>query len=213
VKDYTEADWKRYVSAYYELIEKVDNHLGRILDALEARGLRERTLVVYTSDHGDMAGSHGLPFKGPFMYDELLRVPFIVSWPDTLPQGVPCNELVSNIDVAPTLCAAGNIDWPERFVGRDLATLFKDPTTPWRDEIFAEYYAKQHWANPIRTVRTQRWKYNLYLDGGEELYDLSKRPLEVHNLAGAEECRAIQEDLSQRLLTWRRETEDPFLRA
>ncbi|MEW6237897.1 MAG: sulfatase-like hydrolase/transferase [Candidatus Omnitrophota bacterium] len=192
-------EWLRYRSYYLNLIEKVDSHIGIILDALEAKGQSEDTVAIYSSDHGDMAGAHRLPFKGPFMYDELLNVPLTLSYPQRFAQGGVSDSLVSLIDIVPTLCEMSGIAWPKPLPGISLCPLFSQPNQPLRKEIYAEYYGKQKWINPINTIRTKEWKYNLYLQGGEELYALDRDPGEIKNLAADSAYAPIKKKLADSL--------------
>jgi arylsulfatase A-like enzyme len=208
-------EWLRYRSYYLDLIEKVDGYLGAMLKALRRRADADDTVVVYSSDHGDMGGAHRLPFKGPFMDDELLQVPLVISWPRRFPNPVISDSMVSSIDLAPTLAVLAGIEWPQPLPGKDFTLLFDHPHELVRAEVFAEYYGKQHWVNPIRTIRTADWKYNLYVAPGrelaEELYSLRTDRGEVRNLAGQSTFAGPRADLRVRLLNWRRQTRDPLL--
>ena len=213
--DWGKEDWLRYRSYYLDLIERTDGYLGTILGALRRRSDAEDTIVVYTSDHGDMGGAHHLPFKGPFMYDELLRVPLLISYPRRFRAPVVSDSMVSNVDLAPTLAALSGIEWPRPLPGKDFSLLFDHPKAIIRTEIFAEYYGAGHWVNPIRTIRTAEWKYNLYVAPGREIaaemYDLKRDPGEVHNIANLPTYRNVRQSLAQNLLEWRRNTKDPLL--
>ncbi|MBI1388622.1 MAG: sulfatase-like hydrolase/transferase [bacterium] len=196
--------WLRYRSFYAGLIEEVDGHVGAILDALEAKGQRDDTVIVYSSDHGDLLGEHGLPFKGPCMYDELLNVPLSISYPRAMKRGpTECGAMTSLVDLAPSLAGAAGIEWPIAPPGVDLAALWRDPLGEIHDQIFAEYYGKQKWREPIRTIRTREYKYNVYLNGGEELYHLRTDPYETVNLANRTEYQSLIETLAKRLHAWR----------
>jgi arylsulfatase A-like enzyme len=182
---YKPEDWLRYRSYYLDLLEKTDACLGTVLDAVPAAP----SIVAYTSDHGDALGEHGLPFKGPFMYEELIRIPMIVKAPGRIRAGEH-SELTTQADL-PRLIA--------QLAG--LHGLLKPEMT--RDAVFLEYYAKQKWVNPIRTIRTRRYKLNWYDRGNRELYDLSKDPHEIHNLANDAAFASVRKDLEDRLNRWR----------
>jgi arylsulfatase A-like enzyme len=192
---YSVADWVRYRSYYCELVEKVDAALGTVLDALPEP---DTAVVAYTSDHGDALGEHGLPFKGPFMYEELIRIPLVIHAPGRLAGGRR-DDLVTQADLAPTLAALAAVPWPARVAGRNLS---RGPALG--DAVFLEYYAKQKWVNPIRTVRTRRWKLNWYDRGNQELYDLEADPHERHNRAADPAAQAIRSQLEARLDGWRK---------
>lgn len=169
------------------------------MEAIQSTGQAEKSIVVYTSDHGDMNGAHRLPFKGPFMYEELLTVPLVISYPPRFKKPVTTGALVSLVDLVPTLCTLAQVKWPARLSGKDLTPLFEDPAREINPAVFAEYYAKQRWVNPIRSVRTREWKYNRYVNGGEELYNLRIDPGELHNRAGDASNEEIRRKLTELL--------------
>jgi len=195
-RSYTPEDWVRYRSHYCELVEKVDACLGMVLDAAPDLG---STIVVCTSDHGDALGEHGLPFKGPFMYEEGISIPLLISAPGNgLGKGLRY-DLVTQADLLPTLAALAGVKAPASLFGIDLTRSRNE-----RPAVFLEYYAKQKWVNPIRTIRTRRWKLNWYDRGNQELYDLASDPYETRNRAGEAALSQIQSDLEKRLNAWRK---------
>jgi arylsulfatase A-like enzyme len=209
-RSYTANDWLRYIAFYNSLVEKVDQEIGRVLQAL--RSQLPNVLVVFSSDHGDLGGAHGLPFKGPAMYEELVRVPLIISWPGKIRPAVK-DELVSNIDVLPTLCELAGLRPPESIDGVSLQPLLtggRDTFKP-HEMIVSEYYGKQNWRVPIRMLRTNHWKYVRTLHYGEELYDLQHDPHELHNLATMGQQQETRKRLSERVERWMKQTQDPFL--
>ena len=200
--------WLRYRSLYGDLIGGVDACLGRILEVLDRRALWSQTCVVYTSDHGDLAGAHGLPFKGPCLYEELVRVPLLLAWEGVVPAGTRPSGLVSHLDLLPTLCAALGVAAAPACAGRNLLDLLAGG--PWRGELFFEYLAKQRWVCPIRGLRSGPWKLSQYLDGARELYHLGEDPHETVNLAGRAEHAAQVARLVARLEAWRLEAGDTW---
>jgi arylsulfatase A-like enzyme len=192
-RGFSREDWLRYRTYYLQLVEKVDAHLGTVLAAVREM---DSTVVVYTSDHGDALGERGLPYKGPFMYEEEIRIPLVVRAPG-LAAGER-DELVTQADVAPTLAGLCGVAWPKPVAGRNLAGSARP-----RDAVFLEYYAKQKWVNPIRTIRGRRWKLNWYDSGHQELYDLEADPHELRNLAGERGAAAVKAGLETRLNAWR----------
>jgi choline-sulfatase len=188
-------DWIRYRSYYCDLVEQIDGLLGQVLAAVPAF---ENTVVVYTADHGDALGEHGLPYKGPFMYEELIRIPLVIRAPGAWTRSQRRDDLVTQADLAPTLAALCRIEWPGAVSGADLS---RGPLP--RDAVFLEYYAKQKWVNPIRTVRTRGRKLNLYDRGNRELYDIAADPQESRNLAKAPEHAKQLSELERRLTAWR----------
>lgn len=171
--DFTPEQWKLYRSYYLDLVEKTDAQLGQVLDTIDL----DKTIILLTSDHGDQLGEHGLPFKGPFVYDECMRIPLLLSAPGRLRPGVR-TDLVSTVDLAPTLAEAAGLRWPSATDGQSILRPSR------RDAVFSDYYAKQKWVNPIRTIRTRDAKLNIYdQTGHREFYDLRKDPGEANNLA------------------------------
>lgn len=193
-REFSREDWLRYRSFYLELVEKVDAHLGTVLDAVDLDG----TTVAYTSDHGDTLGEHGLPYKGPFMYEPLIRIPLVIAAPGKLTPGRIREDLVTLADIAPTLASVAGVRWPGRVSGRDLTAPAPEPGA-----VLLEYYAKQKHVNPIRGIRTRDWKLSLYDRGNRELYDLREDSYELHNLAGVPAYARVEQDLEARLNAWR----------
>jgi len=164
---------------------------------LGAVGDPRSAIIVYSSDHGDATGEHGLPFKGPFMYEPEIRIPLVISAPGRwMPQ--VRDDLVTQTDLAPTLASLAGLKWPSKVSGRDLVQQSNS-----RDAVFLEYYAKQKWMNPIRTIRTVRWKLNWYDSGHQELYDLRGDPQEARNLAAEAQFSKVKGELESRLNGWR----------
>jgi arylsulfatase A-like enzyme len=193
-REFTTEDWLRYRTYYLQLVEKADSQFGTVLDAV---GNMDETVVVYTTDHGDALGEHGLPYKGPFMYEEEIRIPLLIRARSLMPAGER-SDLVTQADLAPTLASLCGLRWPKPVPGRNLAAK-----APARDAVFLEYYAKQKWVNPIRTMRGQRWKLNWYDSGHQELYDLQADPHERQNLAADPKSKTIKTEMEARLNAWR----------
>lgn len=193
-RNFTREDWILYRTFYCELIEKADACLGTVLNAV---GDPQSAIVAYSSDHGDAIGEHGLPFKGPFMYEPEIRIPLVISAPGRLePQHR--DDLARQTDLAPTLASLAGLQWPAKIFGRNL---FRNADPP--DAIFLEYYAKQRWVNPIRTIRTKRWKLNWYDSGHREFYDLASDPQEAQNMADDAKLSMLRKELEGRLSAWR----------
>lgn len=193
-RDFTPEDWVRYRSYYCGLVEKVDANLGAVLDAVSDL---DSTVVVYTSDHGDSLGEHGLPFKGPYMYEEEIHIPLLIRAPWAFAGKRERDDLATSADLAPTLASLCGIQWPKPIAGKSLIRKVD------RDAVFLECYSKQRWVNPIRTIRTRQWKLNWYDRGNKELYDLKDDPHELRNRAGDPAVREVQAQLEKRLNAWR----------
>lgn len=125
-----------------------------------------------------------------------IRIPLLIRAPGLMAPGER-NDLVTQADLAPTLAALCGLKWPKPVKGKNLAA-----GAPARDAVFLEYYSKQKWVNPIRTLRGRRWKLNWYDSGHQELYDLAADPHEMHNLAGEPKSRAVKAEMEARLNAW-----------
>jgi len=190
----------------YRLITGMDSAVGRILAALEELGLDENTVVIFTSDHGTLRGAHGLYGKW-IMYEESIRVPLIVRDP-RLPRamrGTRRDQMVLNIDLAPTMLALGGGLIPDRMQGRDLGPLLRNASIEWRPDWFYEHtYNTRPPRDPIAKsegVRIDRWKYIRYIERDppyEQLFDLEADPGEQRNLVGLVEHAGVLADMRAR---------------
>ena len=214
VRHFDESQWRQYRHAYYRLVEKVDTEIGRILDALERTGKRENTLIVFTSDHGDGMGAHRWSQKS-ITYDEVVRVPLIISVPGKPRAGVvDTAHLVSNgLDLLPTLCDYAGLRVPEGLPGASLRPLVEghDPSA-WRDQLVIESELSSRPAMSVRMVRTPRFKYSVYSYGRnrEQLVDMQNDPGEMVNLAVERRHQDTLDEHRRRLYEWCLETGDLF---
>lgn len=167
--------YRRWRAHYYANITLIDNGIGKMLAALEAAGILENTLIIFTSDHGDALGDHGLAYKS-FFYDSMVRVPLIIAGPG-VPKGGRCASLVSTLDLVPLFYRVCDVDPPDTLQGEDITALLQHPTASIRDAAFSETLGRI-------MVRTTHYKYAHYEDGSAELYDLKADPHERINLAG-----------------------------
>jgi iduronate 2-sulfatase len=167
------AKQRRILQAYYASVTFVDEQVGRLLDALDALGLAEDTLVVFSSDHGYHLGEHDL-WQKMSLHEESARIPLLVAGP-----GIPVGErdaLVEQIDLFPTLAALAGLDIPPHCQGADLGRVLTDPTAVVREGAFCVKAGAQLW-------RTKQWAYLRYDEGGAELYDMRADPGQFTNLA------------------------------
>jgi arylsulfatase A-like enzyme len=187
----------------------VDAHIAKVLDALREAGLEEETVILFTSDHGDLDAAHRLEHKS-ILYEEAARVPFIVSYQGvTAPGQVDTTHLISvGLDLIPTLCDYAGIDPPQRLLGRSVRPLAegREPDG-WREHVVAESRAG-------RMLRTARFKYNVYESGEhrEQLIDLENDPGEMTNLAQDPDFQDVLNDHRRRLRNWVEETGDEIAR-
>jgi len=212
VDDWTWDDWAPIVSRYLGEISLIDHQVGRIMDALDRLGLADNTLMIYTSDHGDMCGSHGMMDKHYVMYDDVVHVPFIARWPGVISAGQDCAAFVSHsIDMALTFCDVADVPVPDTFCGTSLMPLFRGERTNGRDDIFSTYHGNQFGLYSQRMVRDKRWKYVWNATAEDELYDLESDPGELRNLATEPTCSSELTRLRERLVHWMEKTEDRLL--
>ena len=189
---------RRQLDYYVRLHELADRSLGVVLQALEDAGAWDDTIVVFTSDHGDMCGSHGLRSKGPFVYDEVMKVPAVVRAPGLTAAGAATDALTSHVDLARTICGLAGAEPAEGMRGVDLGPVLADPQASARDQVLF-CHATAHTSN-IRSTRWQvrgsfdgRYKYARYfgVGGGLPNDDLSGRPTPM--LYGADAAFEDQE--------------------
>lgn len=200
----SERDHRLIRAAYWAMCDHIDVQLGRLLEALDRTGQRDNTIVIFTSDHGEMLGDHGLYIKGPFLYDEAIRVPLIIRWPGKIARGRTSRALVELTDLAPTLMEAVGMEPRPDMQGRSLWPMLSGaaPLNEHREDVFCEYLN----ANPdkprcyLTMIRDHRHK--LVAWHGEmvgELYDLQDDPRERHNRWGDPACADVKMQLYQRL--------------
>jgi len=194
------AQIRRARRAYYAMISYCDDVLGRLLNALEASGIADNTIVVVTSDHGDMLGERGLWYKMNF-YERAMRVPLILAGPG-IRQRRRVTEAVSHLDLLPTLAGIGGAKLDATGLdGRDLSPVLKSRARP-KGEAIGEYMAEGYDA-PVVMIRRGERKFVYSPVDGPELYDLARDPLELRNLAAeAAHRRAVDALLGEAEQKW-----------
>jgi arylsulfatase A-like enzyme len=202
---WSDEQWRLHRWAYCRLTEMVDAQIGRVLEALRSAGLEESTVVLFTSDHGDLDAAHRLEHKS-ILYEEAARVPLIVSQKGVTKAGLVDNaHLVSvGLDLIPTLCDYAGTSAPPDLRGRSVRPLAEGrEAESWRDQVVVESRAG-------RMLRTDRFKYVVYESGAhrEQLFDLANDPGEMHNLAETPEFQEVLDDHCGRLRRWVDETGD-----
>ena len=196
----TARDARTLQAAYYAMIELIDDQVGRVLDALAASGQADDTLVIFTSDHGEMLGDHGLIQKGCRFYEGLVRVPLILSWPGRIRAGQRSDALVELTDLAPTLLEAAGEAVPEWMQGRSLLPMGTGgaPLDHHRDAVWCEYFDALDAPDATRATMYRRGRHKLVVYHGHglgELYDLERDPGEFDNLWDDPEHAALQASL------------------
>ncbi len=178
------------IACYYGMVSCMDKYIGRIVDRLDALGLAENTLVVFTSDHGHYFGQHGLTAKGAFHYDDGVRVPMIARLPNQIPAGQVSHSLQSLVDYAPTFLDFCGLDAPADMTGLSQREVWQGDDSASREHVIVEN-RHQPTTLHLKTYIDQRYKITLYFgrDYGE-IYDLRDDPGEITNLYGDAALRA-----------------------
>jgi len=203
--------------AYQGLISQLDHHLGRLFEHLDAIGVLNDTMVIFTADHGDFLGDHWLGEKELF-YDTVQKVPFIVVDPRAAAdstRGTVDTRFVESVDVVPTVLDALGVAAPtHRLEGTSLLPLLHStpcpPATPWRDFVYSELdYSYRHARLTLGknvqqcrafSLRTEQWRYVYWLDEPEQLFDLRADPEEYQDLGHDVSTEAVRAGLRERLL-------------
>lgn len=190
---------QKTLEAYYGCVEWVDDAVGRILSVLEYLDLASDTVVIYASDHGDMAGAHGAWQKMVF-FEESARVPFIIRIPGAPEFGTVRDGLVELTDVFPTLCELAGISPPADLRGTSMIPLLNGQAEHVREYAFSESVLINKPELAGCMVRWKQWKYAFYLDGTEELYNLREDPRETRNVSADPGLKNIRDHLHEHLV-------------
>jgi choline-sulfatase len=204
-KEYDERAWRINRWIYHRLTEKVDSHIGAILDGLKKAGLEENTVVIFTSDHGNMDASHRLASKGLF-YEESVGVPLILKYKGSFSAGrTDRTHLVSTgLDILPTICDYAGARIPEHLLGNSLRPLAEGKrVNNWRTYVASE----NHYT---RMIRSQRYKYCAYNDGNskESLVDMENDPGEMQNLVDNPKFQQVLAEHRRLLADWSKISDD-----
>ncbi len=217
--DYAAHELREARAGYYAMVSMIDAEVGRILDALKRTEVLADTLVIFTSDHGEMLGDHAIMLKGPMLYDSVVRVPLILHQPGTVPAGRRVAATVQMIDLTQTILAAAGVPGAFATQGADLMTLAHDPVAPWRDWALCEYRDSGHGAHPpVHTTMLRHGTMKLIVWHGPpaadrardgELYDLDADPGEHVNLYHHSAYAAAREAMKDMLIDVTTATEWP----
>jgi arylsulfatase A-like enzyme len=203
--EYAERDWRINRWIYQRLTERVDGEIGRILDGLKEAGLEDDTLIIFTSDHGNMDASHHLASKGLF-YEESVGVPFLMKYKGVIPPGQADNEhfVSTGLDILPTICDYAGIDIPEHLLGKSLrSTAEGEHVDDWRTYVASEN-------TTTRMIRSRSYKYCSFSDpdSKEMLVDMEKDPGEMRNLVDDPVFREVLLDHRRLLAEWSELSDD-----
>jgi arylsulfatase A-like enzyme len=205
--------WKyqRFMQDYLATVQSVDDSVGRVLDVLDRNGLAKNTIVIYTSDQGFFLGDHGL-FDKRFMYEESLRMPFLVRWPAAIKAGTRTTAIALNLDFAPTFLDAAGLAVPPEMQGRSLLPVLRGrPPSDWRTSMYYRYYHDpgDHNTRAHYGVRTLTHKLIYFWKKDQwELFDLVNDPLEMHNLYGQPGQEKLTAALKDELMRLKRSVRD-----
>ena len=212
----TERDHRMVRASYWAMCDLIDDQVGRIIDALAETGQRDNTIVIFTSDHGEMLGDHGIYLKGPYFYEPAVRVPLIVSWPARIPPGRTA-ALVELMDLAQTLLDTAGLPHAPGMQGRSLWPLLTGAAdrAQHRDDVYCEYYNAMPWHKSptaqMTMVRTARHKIAVDHSGDTgELYDLDADPDETVNQWDNPAYTSVKMDMLLRLCNRMARTVDPL---
>jgi len=216
--NYTEEDWRHYRYTYYQLVEKVDAEIGKILDAIDNLNLRNNTLIIFTSDHGDGNASHQWNQKTALI-QESIKVPFIVSYKEKIQKNTTSKVAISNgLDLYSTICEYAKVEYSKELLGKNLKPLFEGAAKKLnRDYVVVEtkFDGKYAFGTMGRAVIGNQYKYVLYNWGKnrEQLFDLKNDPFELNNLATSKKHQKTLDLYRQNLYQWCKTTNDAtFLR-
>lgn len=213
-------NYQRYIKDYLRCVASIDDNVGRILDYLDAEGLTENTVVIYTSDQGFFLGDHGW-YDKRFFYEESLRMPFLIRYPKEIAPGTSSDAIIINPDFAPLFLDYAGLPAPDWMQGRSFRSILQGSTPDdWRESMYYRYYMHggEHNVYAHYGVRTRRYKLIYYYkdDPGPrewELFDLEKDPYEMRNVVNEPEYAEIVEQLKaelHRLRVLYEDDEDPW---
>ena len=197
---------RKLMIQYYGMVKCIDDNVGQILDTLRKQNILERTIVVFTSDHGDLCGEHGRLNKG-VPYEGSARVPFLIYCPKKIPAGTVVSQALSCVDFFPTVLALMDIPHERPVDGRDASRLLTGKAPPWDDVAFVRSTPKSFWLSAV----TARYKLVYSSTDQPWLIDLKQDPQELNNLFGQKQHAALIRDLTTKLSAYGRRHQDPYV--
>ncbi len=198
---------------YHAMVNRLDWNIGRLLDKLEELGLREKTLIVFTSDHGENFPENWNHHHKRLCYDSAANVPLLMSWPGTLPEGEERKQIISMVDVPVTILDLCGLKWPEDLHGQSAKKLLEGDAKGWHDTIFIENRPyvlgdKENADMLERCVVTEEWKLILNNKRPPELFNRKKDRGDTKNVYSDPANKQITAELIKRLLDWAKKTKD-----
>lgn len=191
---------KQSKAYYYGMISMMDHYIGKIIDKLESENLLDKTLIIFTTDHGNFIGQHGLMGKGVFDYEDAVKIPFLVSCPGIIPEGQRSEALISLADIAPTVLDFLNIKVPSCMTGISQKEVFTGKKEKIRDHVFVENRF-QMTKFYFKTYIDERYKVSIDMNSDEgELFDLKEDPNEMINLWNDPDYKELKQELLLKVL-------------
>lgn len=191
----SEEEVRKNMSVYYGMVSLMDKYIGKILDKLEALGLADNTLVIFTTDHGHLFGQHGLHAKGPFMYEDMIRIPYIVKMPGHIAPGSSSSAMLSLVDVAPSILDIAGLQVPPAMSGVSQKAVWYGEKDSVRTHAVCEHHHEPTTVH-LKTYVDERYKLTVYYNQTYgELYDLTSDPGEVHNLWNDPAYKDLKQEL------------------
>ena len=206
----SQEEWAELIGCYYDFTAMIDGEIGRILDTIKALGLSSNSLICFTTDHGDMTGSHGGLLDKGFLYEEAHRIPMVMAGPG-IPSGSVCGELVMNMDLFPTFLDYVGIGHESRD-GRSFMRWITGGEIPeaFRDQVYMEFHGLRFLYSQRAIVTASGWKYIFTPGDTDELYDLNDDPGELRNRIMDSSCEAERKQLQEQLLREAQLYHDPL---
>jgi len=202
---------KKDVAIYYSMISLMDKYIGSILDKLDELGLTENTLIIFTTDHGHFIGQHGLILKGPFMYEDMIKVPWIVSYPGHVPAGRVSDAIQSAVDIVPTVLDYCGMEKTDGIAGISQKDVWNGDLEKIRNYAICEHNHERN-SIYIKTYICEKYKISVFLnmDYGE-IYDLESDPDELNNLWDNPEYLNLKSSLLVKFMQGTMESEPDFM--
>jgi len=200
------AQLQNLMRQYYGMVKCIDDNVGQIIATLKKQGIYENTIIVFTSDHGDLCGEHGRLNKG-VPYEGSARIPFLITCPGKIKAGTVVPQALGCVDFLPTVLSLMDVNVPHKVDGRDASGLFTGDGKEWDDIAFVRSTPGSNWLSAI----TARWKLVYSINEEPWLIDVKNDPNELTNLAGRSEYVDVMKELTTELLAYGKEYNDPYI--
>ncbi len=198
---------------YHAMVHRIDYNVGRVLNAVDSYGLRDNTIIIFTSDHGENYPLKWNEHGKRLCYDQASNVPFIISWPAHLPQGEVIDRVISNVDFAPTLLDLCDLDWPDNLHGKSARGLMEGDPRDWHQDIMIQNNPYRSWDGEKKDMRERcvvadEWKLIVNNMRPPELFRREDEETPANNVYAEKENREVVEHLIHRLRYWGNKTGD-----